>query len=87
MEFSSISGGNAMLKDEDYTCRYFEKHADRILYGTDFHEPNNLRTYDIYQKIADFMERIAIEERIGEETYRKICRENALRLLKVKEEA
>ena len=86
MEFSSISGGKAILADEAYTCRYFEKHADRICYGTDFHEPHNLEIYDIYQKMADFMEKISVEERISEDAYRKICRENALRLLCVKEE-
>lgn len=81
MEFSSLSGGKAMLADPEYTYRYFERYADRILYGTDFHEPHNLETYDIYEKICAFLEDAAAAGNISESTYRKICRENALGLL------
>ncbi|MBQ7182408.1 MAG: amidohydrolase [Clostridia bacterium] len=81
MEFSSLSGGKAMLADPEYTCRYFEKYPDRILYGTDLHDPRNLEMYDIYQKMSDFLDDAAGSGRISESTYRKICRDNALGIL------
>ena len=81
MEFSSLSGGKAILADPEYTCRYFEKYAGRILYGTDLHDPKCLEMYDIYMKVIRFLDSAAESGRLSEETYRKICRENALGLL------
>lgn len=80
-EFSSISGGNAILADPEFTWAFFEKFPDRIFYATDLHSPDNLERYDIYQRVVDFLEDGRKNRRITEENYRKICRENALRLL------
>lgn len=80
-EFSSVSGGNAILADPSFTYRFFEKFADRIFYATDLHAPNNLETYDIFQRVVDFLEDSLAKGKITEENYRKICRENALRLI------
>ncbi len=81
-EFSSISGGNAILQNPDFTYDFFAKFADRIMYGTDFHDPRNLETYDIYQKVCDFLDSSVKTGRLTMENYRKICRENALRLIR-----
>ena len=37
--------------------------------------------YDIYMKVIRFLDSAAESGRLSEETYRKICRENALGLL------
>ncbi len=80
-EFSSISGGNAILSDPEFTYAFFAKFADRIFYATDLHSPDNLETYDVYARVVAFLEKGLAEGKISEETYRKICRENALRLI------
>ena len=80
-EFSSISGGNAILADPIFTYGFFEKFADRIFYATDIHSPDNLETYDVYQNVVDFLDDGLAAGKISEESYRKICRENALRLI------
>ena len=61
--------------------RLKEKYADRIYYATDFHDPRNLETYDAYQNVVDFLEEGRASGKLSEENYRKICRENALKLL------
>ena len=81
MEFSSISGGKAILANPEYTYQYFEKYPDRIMYGTDFHDPGNLEMYDTYQKVSDFLDDAVENGHISEDTYLKICRENALAIL------
>lgn len=82
-EFSSLSGGNAILRDRKFTSWFLEKFQDRVLYGTDFHDANNLNQYDTYQKVSDFLEELAESGEISREAYCKICRENAIRLLKL----
>lgn len=81
VEFSSISGGNAILRDPAFTFGFFARYADRVLYGTDFHEPHNLKTYDTYDRVRHFLEQAVDTGSLTEENYRKICRDNALRLL------
>lgn len=80
-EFSSLAGANGLLRDPEFTWAFLEKYADRIYYGTDFHDPRNLETYDAYKKVADFLEEGRLSGKLSEENYRKICRENALKLL------
>lgn len=80
-EFSSISGGKAILSDPEFTWSFFAKFPNRIFYATDLHSPDNLEKYDIYQRVVDFLDEGEKTNRISEENYRKICRENALRLL------
>lgn len=80
-EFSSLSGGKAILADPEYTYGFFRKFADRIFYATDLHSPNNLEQYDIYEKVVAFLEEGLTSGKISADTYAKICRENALRLI------
>ena len=81
-EFSSLAGGKAILADPEATYAFFAQFSDRIFYGTDLHSPDNLEQYDIYQRVADFLDQGAMEGKIQMEDYQKICRENALRLIK-----
>lgn len=81
MEFSSLSGGKAIMADPEYTWKLFEKYQDRVLYGTDFHDPNNLEMYDIYQKVSDYLEAGLETGKLSQLAYRKICRQNALRII------
>ncbi len=81
-EMSSLSGANAMLRDPAFTCDFLTRFENRILYGTDFHDPRNLQTYDAYQKLSDFLQTAAENRKITETCYRSIVRDNALRLLK-----
>ena len=81
-EFSSISGGKAILQDPAFTYDFFAKYNDRIMYGTDFHDPRNLETYDIYRKVCDFLDESVKTGALSRENYGKICRENALRLVR-----
>ena len=80
-EFSSISGGKAILEDPAFTYRFFEDFSDRIFYATDLHSPDNLETYDIYEKVAAFLDDAAEDGKITYGAYERICRGNALRLI------
>lgn len=80
-EFSSISGGKAILEDPEFTYGFFAQLPDRIFYATDLHSPDNLERYDVYERVVAFLEDGLARGKICEGNYRKICRENALRLI------
>ena len=54
-------------------------------YGANVAVPNRSdkfdETYDAYKNLADFLEEGRLSGKLSEENYRKICRENALKLL------
>lgn len=81
-EFSSIAGGTAILAEPKATYAFFARFAERIFYGTDIHAPNNLEQYDIYERVVRFLDEGAALSRIRAADYQKICRGNALRLIR-----
>jgi predicted TIM-barrel fold metal-dependent hydrolase len=78
-DLSAGSGGNAVMRDPEYAARFFEEFSDRILYGVDFCHPTNEHPY----RLHDYLIEMADSGAISEENYRKVVRDNAIRLLKL----
>lgn len=76
-DISAGSGANALMRDPDYTARFIEEFADRILYGCDICGPSNTNSFEL----KDFLENMLENGMISPENYRKVVRENAVRLL------
>ena len=78
-DLSAGSGCNAMMRDPDFTKKFIEEFSDRLLYGTDIVQTTNEHPF----QFRDFLENMLSHGRISEENYRKLARENAIRLLKL----
>ena len=76
-DLSAGSGANAMMRDPEYCYRFFEEFSDRVLYGCDVSSPANTHQY----RFATFLDNMMAEKAISEDTYRKIVRDNAVKLL------
>jgi len=78
-DLSAGSGSNAMMRDPDFTEKFIEEFSDRLLYGTDIARATNTHPF----LFRDFLEQMLDGGRISEENYRKLIRDNAIRLLKL----
>lgn len=76
-DLSAGSGKNAMTRDPEYAVSFLEEFSDRILYGCDICAATNKHPYAFDEFLTSIRESGAIRE----ETYRKIVRENAIKLL------
>ena len=78
-DLSAGSGSNAMMRDPDFTEKFIEEFSDRLLYGTDIVNTTNTHPF----LFRDFLEQMLDNGRISPENYRKIIRDNAIRILKL----
>lgn len=78
-DLSAQSCYRALTRDPDYAYGFIEEFADRLMYAIDYCNPTNVHTY----AMAKWLDDSAAAGKISEENYRKICRENAIRLLKL----
>lgn len=78
-DLSAGSGANAMMRDPEYCYCFFEEFSDRILYGCDICAVTNEHQY----MFSDFLYKSVEEKSISIETYSKIVRENAMRILNI----
>ena len=76
-DLSAGSGANALMRDRDYAARFIEEFADRLYYGCDICAASNTHPFPF----NDFLDSMRESGEISEENYRKIVRENAVRLL------
>lgn len=80
--YADLSGGSgfyALSRDEENGLRFLETFRDRMLFGCDFCTPSHTGL------LAMWLDSCCLEGRLSEETYLKICRENAVKLLKLEE--
>ena len=75
--FSAGSGSNAMMRDPEHAARFFEEFSDRIMYGCDICTVTNTHQY----KLDELLTRLRSDGSISEETYYKVVRGNAAKLL------
>lgn len=73
-DLSAGSGYNALSRDDDFAYRFIEEFGDRLLFGTDLYMPHQ-ETF-----LADWLDKSYENGCITEENYKKICRENAIKL-------
>ena len=76
-DLSARSGSNAMMRDPAYAARFLEEFQDRVFYGCDISGVSCKYPF----AFSDFLEELRKNGSLSETAYRKIVRENALRLL------
>ena len=76
-DLSANSGANALMRDREYAASFIEEFADRIYYGCDICMTCNTHPFSF----GEFLEDMRQTGEISEENYRKIVRENAIKLL------
>jgi len=76
-DLSAGSAANALMRDREYAAKFIEEFADRMYYGCDVCAVINDHPY----KFNDFLDSMRATGEISEENYRKIVRENAVKLL------
>lgn len=78
-DLSAGSGCNAMTRDEEFGCRFLEEFGERVYFGTDvcavshFNRPMT--------RLSAWLDRMMQTGKISYDTYKNVCRDNALRLL------
>ena len=79
-DLSAGSGYNALSRDEDFAYKFIEEFGERLLFGTDFYMPaQNIL-------LAEWLDAAYKNSCITEENYKKICRENAIKIFDLKGE-
>ncbi len=79
-DLSAGSGYHALNRDKEHAYRFIEEFSDRLLFGSDITAPNQ-RAY-----MSEWLDEEFEKGNISKENYRKICRENAIRLFHLKDE-
>ena len=78
-DLSAGSGANAFMRDREYAAKFIDEFADRMLYGIDLVSKDSKFPADF----CGFFDQLLDEGAITAENYRKIFRENAVKLLKL----
>lgn len=76
-DLSATSGHNALARDEGYAVGFLNEFQDRLLFGTDICAP------DTSVPLVNFLVNLKKSNRISEKVFRKIARENAVKLLEL----
>jgi uncharacterized protein len=77
-DLSAGSGSNAITRDPAYGLEFLDRFQKQLLFGTDF-----LRRDQEKPSLIDYMARILSERKLSQTAHRRICRDNAKRLLKL----
>jgi len=76
-DISAGSGLNALTRDPEHAASFLTEFADRVYYGCDICASYNTHPF----RLNAFLDELRENGAISETVYRKICRENAVRLL------
>lgn len=76
-DLSARSGAYALMRDREYAARFIEEFADRIFYACDFCAITN----DHQFAFDKFLDEMVADGYMSIENYKKIVRDNALKLL------
>jgi uncharacterized protein len=76
-DLSANSAGNAIMRDPEFGYEFLEEFQDRLMFATDMCNP------DMYFPLGNFLDEAAKTGKISKNCYQKICRENAIRILKL----
>ncbi len=80
-DLSAGSGANAIMRDPEFGYTFIEEFQDRLFYGTDICDPRNITNPML--KLSSWLDEAALYGHISKTAYEKVCRENAVRLLKI----
>ena len=78
-DLSAGSGQNAMMRDPEFSYKFLEEFKDRLYFGTDICVPGQ----DQKLILTHFLDEAVEDGHISQDCYNKVCRENALKLLKI----
>lgn len=74
-DLSADSGGNALMRDEEYAIEFLNKFQDKLMFGSDI-----VSTNFIYP-LSSYLDSLLHQLKISEEVYEKVCNLNAKKLL------
>ena len=78
-DLSANSGCNALARDPEYAVKFLTEFQDRLLFGTDICQPAG-KMYTL-RPLADFLLNLRDTGKISDTVFRKVARENAIRIL------
>ncbi len=78
-DLSAGSGSNAIMRDAEFGYKFLEEFSDRTFFGTDICSPKNIT--DPMLKLSGYLDEAVQNGCISYDTYAKISRGNALKLL------
>ena len=78
-DLSAGSGSNAMMRDPEHAARFFQEFSDRIMYGCDITHAGCQFAFEF----REFLDKMLDDGKLSPENYKKILRENAIRILKL----
>ncbi len=78
-DLSAGSGSNAMMRDPEHAAKFMAEFSDRIMYACDICTKGNTHQYDFDAFLTQMVESGALSM----ENYKKIVRENAIRVFKI----
>ena len=76
-DLSAGSGHNAFMRDPEYAVKFLTEFQDRVFYGEDICSVTNQHPYPFKK----FIEELLADGKLSETVYRKVFRENAVKLL------
>ena len=74
-DMSADSGGNALLRDEEYAIEFLDKFQDKLMFGSD------VGSVDFVYPLGFYLDSLLHQFKISEEVYEKVCNTNAKKLL------
>jgi len=77
-DMSAGSGANAVMRDPEFGCRFIEEFQDKLYFGTDICSPKQVSHR---LRLPMWLDEMVAAGKISEQAYRKVCRENAVKLL------
>jgi hypothetical protein len=78
-DLSAGSGCNALKRDPDYAVKFLNEFQDKLMFGLDICRTPDDNT----QPLVNFLLELRDSGRISEEVFRKVARENAIRILEL----
>lgn len=78
-DMSAGSGYNAVSRDPEFGYAFFEEFQDRLFYGTDICDPDNINSSML--KLSSFLDDAMLNGKISYDAYYKISRGNAEKIL------
>jgi predicted TIM-barrel fold metal-dependent hydrolase len=76
-DLSAGSGYNAITRDPEFGYRFLEEFSDRLMFGTDICSPSN------DMRLSRWLDTAMQNNLVSYGTYKKVSRDNAIRLLKL----
>lgn len=78
-DLSAYSGANALIRDPEYAVKFINEFQDRLCFGMDV----CLEPFERNTRLISFLIGLRDSGKISDEVFRKVSRENAVRILEI----